>query len=313
MAHNAPISPLAPQTTPEVPPLDGVRFAAGPAGIRYAGRTDVMLALLDEGATVAGVFTKSRCPSAPVDWCRAKLKGGKARALLVNSGNANAFTGKAGAEAVKFSAKLAAAATGARENQIFLASTGVIGEPLDATKFGGVINGLVTGAKRGEFLAAAQAIMTTDTFPKGATATAKLGKATVTICGIAKGAGMIALAASCQRPACAPATSVSMTPSNADALRGSPITPVEARNTSPGLQPAALAVRLPVNFVASRPFLPVKALALPELTTSARAVPPLSWARHQSTGAEGHLERVNTPATVVPLSKTASRTSVRPW
>ncbi|HEY8215372.1 MAG TPA: bifunctional ornithine acetyltransferase/N-acetylglutamate synthase, partial [Methylocystis sp.] len=135
MAHDAPLSPLAPASAPEIPPLEGVRFAVGAAGVRYAGRTDVMLALLDAGTTVAGVFTKSKCPSAPVDWCRERLKGGKARALLVNSGNANAFTGKAGKESVKLSAKLAAAAAGVPEKQVFLASTGVIGEPLDATKF----------------------------------------------------------------------------------------------------------------------------------------------------------------------------------
>ncbi|KAF0119583.1 MAG: argJ, partial [Methylocystaceae bacterium] len=142
MAYDAPVSPLAPTSAPEIPPLEGIRFAVGAAGVRYAGRTDVMLALLDSGTTVAGVFTKSKCPSAPVDWCRDRLKGGKARALLVNSGNANAFTGKTGAQAVKFSAKLAAAATGAPERQIFLASTGVIGEPLDAHKFDGVLERL---------------------------------------------------------------------------------------------------------------------------------------------------------------------------
>ena len=120
------------------------------------------------------------------------MKSGKARALVVNSGNANAFTGKNGRAATKLTADIAAKAAGCKPSEIFLASTGVIGEPLDATKFGGVINGLVTGAKRGEFLAAAQAIMTTDTFPKVATARAKIGKATVTINGIAKGAGMIA-------------------------------------------------------------------------------------------------------------------------
>ena len=96
MAHNAPLSPLAPKTTPDIPPLDGVRFAAGMAGVRYAGRTDVMLALMDEGATVAGVFTKSKCPSAPVDWCRAKLKGGKARVL----GHAKAPAQGVGAQSI---------------------------------------------------------------------------------------------------------------------------------------------------------------------------------------------------------------------
>ena len=171
MAHDAPVSPLAPKSAPEIPPLEGVRFAVGAAGVRYAGRTDVMLALLDEGTTVAGVFTKSKCPSAPVDWCRDRLKGGKARALLVNSGNANAFTGKTGAQAVKFSAKLAAAATGAPERQIFLASTGVIGEPLDAHKFDGVLEKLAQEARPDGWLDAARAIMTTDTYPKLATRT----------------------------------------------------------------------------------------------------------------------------------------------
>jgi glutamate N-acetyltransferase/amino-acid N-acetyltransferase len=192
MAHDAPLSPLAPATIPEIAPLEGVRFAAGAAGIRYAGRTDVMLAIMDEGATVAGVFTKSKCPSAPVDWCRAKLKGGKAKALLVNSGNANAFTGKAGAEAVKSAAKLAAAATGASERQIFLASTGVIGEPLDASKFDGVLEKLAAEARPDAWQEAARAIMTTDTFPKLATRTATIGGVEVTISGMAKGAGMIA-------------------------------------------------------------------------------------------------------------------------
>ena len=192
MAHNAPLSPLAPTTPPDIPPLDGVRFAAGMAGVRYAGRTDVMLALMDEGATVAGVFTKSKCPSAPVDWCRARLKGGKARVLLVNSGNANAFTGKVGAQAVKLSAQLAAAAADANEKQVFLASTGVIGEPLDATKFNGVLDTLARNARPDAWQEAARAIMTTDTFPKLATRKTTIGGIEVTISGIAKGAGMIA-------------------------------------------------------------------------------------------------------------------------
>ncbi|MGD9542398.1 MAG: bifunctional glutamate N-acetyltransferase/amino-acid acetyltransferase ArgJ, partial [Methylocystis sp.] len=124
--------------------------------------------------------------------CRDKLKGGKARALLVNSGNANAFTGKTGAQAVKFSAKLAAAATGAPERQIFLASTGVIGEPLDAHKFDGLLAKLVEEARPDGWQDAAGAIMTTDTYPKLSTRTATIGGVEVTISGIAKGAGMIA-------------------------------------------------------------------------------------------------------------------------
>ena len=98
MAAPAPLSPLAPRKYPTLPPVEGVRFATAAAGVRYAGRTDVMLALFDGPATVAGVFTRSKCPSAPVDWCRANLPQGQARALIVNSGNANAFTGGAGAE-----------------------------------------------------------------------------------------------------------------------------------------------------------------------------------------------------------------------
>ena len=188
----ATISPLAPAHFPDMPPIEGVRIATAAAGIRYIGRTDVMLALFDEGTTVAGVFTRSKCPSAPVDWCRAHLKGGAAAMLIVNSGNANAFTGKSGQEATKLTAKLAAAAAGCKPSHIFLASTGVIGEPLDATKFGHVMGHLTARAVAGGWLEAAKAIMTTDTFPKGAAAIARLGSTPVTICGIAKGAGMIA-------------------------------------------------------------------------------------------------------------------------
>ena len=186
------VSPLAPATLPEMPPVAGVRFATGAAGIRYSGRTDVLLALFDEGTEAAGVFTTSRCPSAPVDWCRSRLKGGRARALVVNSGNANAFTGKVGAQAVAATAKRAAAALDLPAKQIFIASTGVIGEPLDAAKFDGVFERLGQAAAPGAIVEAARAIMTTDTFPKVATATAALGGVPVTLTGIAKGAGMIA-------------------------------------------------------------------------------------------------------------------------
>jgi glutamate N-acetyltransferase/amino-acid N-acetyltransferase len=175
-----------------MPVIAGIRLATAEAGIRYKNRTDVLLAVMDKGTAVAGVFTKSKCPSAPVEWCRAKLKGGKARALVVNSGNANAFTGKTGRASTALTAKIAAKAVGCSEGEIFLASTGVIGEPLDATKFDGVLGRLAETAEPGDYLAAAKAIMTTDTFPKVATATVKLGKARVTINGMAKGAGMIA-------------------------------------------------------------------------------------------------------------------------
>ena len=186
------VSPLAPARFPDMPEIAGVRLATAAAGIRYAGRTDVLLTLLDPGTAVAGVLTRSKCPSAPVDWCRARLKGGKARALVVNSGNANAFTGKTGRDAAKFTADIAAKAIGCKPGDVFLASTGVIGEPLKASAFDGVMEGLVAAATPGRWQDAARAIMTTDTFAKGATATARLGKTEITICGIAKGAGMIA-------------------------------------------------------------------------------------------------------------------------
>jgi glutamate N-acetyltransferase / amino-acid N-acetyltransferase len=186
------VSPLAPAHVPDMPAIPGVRLATAAAGIRYAERTDVLLALLEPGTATAGVFTRSKCPSAPVEWCRAHLKKSKVRALVVNSGNANAFTGKSGRDACKFTAQIAARAIGCKPGDVFLASTGVIGEPLNAEAFDGVMEGMVTRAQPGDFLAAARAIMTTDTFPKVATATATIGRAKVTINGIAKGAGMIA-------------------------------------------------------------------------------------------------------------------------
>ena len=186
------VSPLAPTDIPEMPAIDGVKLATAAAGIRYKNRTDVLLAVMDKGTAVAGVFTRSKCPSAPVEWCRARLGRGKARALVVNSGNANAFTGKTGRQATTLTADIAAKALGCSASEVFLASTGVIGEPLDATKFDGVLGTLAEQATSGEWMGAAKAIMTTDTFPKVATATVKLGKTKVTINGMAKGAGMIA-------------------------------------------------------------------------------------------------------------------------
>ena len=186
------VSPLAPKSLPELPAIEGVRLATAAAGIRYPGRTDVMLALFEPGTTVAGVFTRSKCPSAPVEWCRERIKRGLARALVVNSGNANAFTGKNGRVATRLTADITAKAAHCKPAEIFLASTGVIGEPLDAGKFAGVMEGLTQAAQGAGWLDAARAIMTTDTFPKLATATARLGKTTVTINGFAKGAGMIA-------------------------------------------------------------------------------------------------------------------------
>jgi glutamate N-acetyltransferase / amino-acid N-acetyltransferase len=186
------VSPLAPKAYAELPPIAGVRFATAEAGIKYKDRTDVLLMVLDKGTEVAGVFTRSKCPSAPVDWCKAALQKGTARALLVNSGNANAFTGKRGRETVKLSAGMVAEAIGCRPKEVFLASTGVIGEPLDPQKFAGVVADVARRAAAEPWLAAAKAIMTTDTYPKVATRRVELGGATVTINGFAKGAGMIA-------------------------------------------------------------------------------------------------------------------------
>jgi glutamate N-acetyltransferase / amino-acid N-acetyltransferase len=186
------ISPLAPKQTPDMPEIAGVRLATAAAGIRYRGRTDVLLAVFDKSTTAAGVLTRSKCASAPVEWCRARLGAGRARALVVNSGNANAFTGRSGRAATKLTAELASKAAGCRAGEVMLASTGVIGEPLEAAKFAAVMDGLVARAAPAGWLDAAKAIMTTDTFPKIATAQAKLGGATVTVNGIAKGSGMIA-------------------------------------------------------------------------------------------------------------------------
>jgi glutamate N-acetyltransferase / amino-acid N-acetyltransferase len=187
-----PVSPLAPKRFPKMPVIEGVAFATAEAGIRYKGRTDVLLAVLAEGTTMAGVFTRSKCPSAAVDWCRAILPGGKARGIVVNSGNANAFTGLKGREAVHLTAEIAAKALKCKPGEIALASTGVIGEPLDGTKFNGVLAECASRVKGDAWQDAARAIMTTDTFPKGASRKVKIGETEVTLCGIAKGAGMIA-------------------------------------------------------------------------------------------------------------------------
>src|SRR5580693_95863 len=172
MPMSTPVSPLAPTHVPEMPAIAGVKLATAAAGIRYKGRTDVLLAVMDKGTTVAGVFTQSKCPSAPVEWCRARLgrggssKGGFARALVVNSGNANAFTGKTGRQSTALTASIAAKALGCRPGEVFLASTGVIGEPLDAGKFDGVLGAMAENVAPGEWMNASKAIMTTDTFPK---------------------------------------------------------------------------------------------------------------------------------------------------
>ncbi|MES2906343.1 MAG: bifunctional glutamate N-acetyltransferase/amino-acid acetyltransferase ArgJ [Pseudomonadota bacterium] len=181
------ISPLAPKKYVKAPPVQGVHFATAAAHIRYPGRQDVLLMAFDEGTAVAGVFTRSKCPSAAVDWCRKILPQGKARALVVNSGNANAFTGKLGILAAEKTAQSAAQVLKCKADEVSVASTGVIGEPLDASKIERVMPDLATRAMAGDWLDAARAIMTTDTFPK--LAAQKVGH--INIVGIAKGAGMI--------------------------------------------------------------------------------------------------------------------------
>jgi glutamate N-acetyltransferase / amino-acid N-acetyltransferase len=188
----AAVSPFAPATIPEMPPIEGVRFAACEAGIRYKGRKDLMLAVLAEGSVAAGVLTQSKTCSAPVLWCRENLKRGTARVLVVNSGNANAFTGRKGREAVTITADFAAKAVGCKPEDVYLASTGVIGEPLDAAGFAHRLNQLAEVASIDGGADAARAILTTDTFPKIASRKARIGGVEVTIAGFCKGAGMIA-------------------------------------------------------------------------------------------------------------------------
>jgi len=186
-----PVSPLAPKRFTRLGPIEGVALAAGEAGVRYKNRTDVMLAVFAPGTKVAGVFTKSKAPSAPVEWCKAALERGSARALVVNSGNANAFTGKAGLKGAGEVALAAARVAGCDADEVYMASTGVIGEPLPAHKITAVLKSLTAKCAPNRWREAAAAIMTTDTYPKMARATARLGGKTVTINGFCKGSGMI--------------------------------------------------------------------------------------------------------------------------
>ncbi len=191
MAGPLPVSPLA-QPMPELPPIPGVSLGVIEAGIRYKGRADLTMLEFAPGTTVAGVFTRNLCPGAPIDWCRAALKGGKARALVVNAGNANVFTGKAGREATAATAAAAAALVGCKPREVFLASTGVIGETLPHDRLTAALPALHAALSPDRWPDAARGIMTTDTFPKAALRTATIGDATVTLAGIAKGSGMIA-------------------------------------------------------------------------------------------------------------------------
>jgi glutamate N-acetyltransferase/amino-acid N-acetyltransferase len=192
MTGMPPRSPLAPAKTPHLPALAGVRLATRACGLRYKGRTDVCLMVFAPGSTIAGVLTRSLSPSAPVDWCRGALKGGKARAILVNSGNANAFTGRLGKASVARCVKATSGALKCGRNEVLLASTGVIGEPLADEKITAALPDLTADLAPDAWAEAAAAIMTTDTFAKSATRTARIGGVAVRINGIAKGSGMIA-------------------------------------------------------------------------------------------------------------------------
>ena len=186
-----PISPLA-RPFPAMTPIAGVRFATGMAGIRYKDRTDLVLAEFAPRTHVAGVFTSNKCPGAPIDWCRAALAGGTARGLVVNAGNANVFTGRAGVVATTETAAAAADLLGCPPSEIFLASTGVIGEVLPHGRIVANLPALHESLSDTGWEAAARGIMTTDTFPKGAVRTAHIGRTEIRIQGIAKGSGMIA-------------------------------------------------------------------------------------------------------------------------
>jgi glutamate N-acetyltransferase/amino-acid N-acetyltransferase len=188
----AALSPLAPARFPDLAPIAGVRLAAFACGIRYTGRDDLMLAELAPGSAVAGVFTRSLTAGAPVVWCRECLAGGMVRGIVVNSGNSNTFTGRAGKEVVEATAATAARLLGCDPKQVFISSTGVIGEPPPVDKIVGALPQIVPLFSADGWVAAARAILTTDTFPKGATATAAIDGVEVRLSGFAKGSGMIA-------------------------------------------------------------------------------------------------------------------------
>ena len=193
------ISPFAPSSFPQLTAIKGMKITGVAAELRYKNRPDVMLALFEKEASVAGVFTRSKCPSAPVDWCRKALAQGKARAVLVNAGNANAFSGKKGEVAVEVSANAVANAIGCADNEVFLASTGVIGEPLNADAMKKAVQLAYQSINNQQeqdviphWEAATKAIMTTDTFPKAICETVMIEGQDITIQGIVKGSGMIA-------------------------------------------------------------------------------------------------------------------------
>jgi glutamate N-acetyltransferase/amino-acid N-acetyltransferase len=192
MAKTLPRSPLAPERFPDIPPVAGVRFASLEAGLRYSQRHDLTLIEVAEGTAVAGVFTRSLTAGHPVLWDRRILHHGRARAVIVNAGNANVFRGEEGDRAVEAEARAVAGALSCPTEEVYVASTGVIGERLPVERIAERVPDLVAGLGEAGAAEAAQAIMTTDTYPKGAVARATIDGVTVTVAGIAKGSGMIA-------------------------------------------------------------------------------------------------------------------------
>jgi glutamate N-acetyltransferase/amino-acid N-acetyltransferase len=187
-----PVSPLAPAGLPALPAIAGLRFAAGCTGMRYKGRDDLMVAALDAGATIAAVTTRNTMCSAPVEWCRVQARHGRARAIVVNAGNANVFTGRDGFRAVERTARRTAALLGCKAEEVFVSSTGVIGMKLPVEKIEATLPALASALDAGGAERALRAIMTTDTFPKAAVRKARIGRTEVTIMGFCKGSGMIA-------------------------------------------------------------------------------------------------------------------------
>ncbi|MEY4680283.1 MAG: arginine biosynthesis bifunctional protein ArgJ [Pseudomonadota bacterium] len=187
-----PVSPLAPAGLPALPAIAGLRFAAGCTGMRYKGRDDLMVAALEAGSTIAAVTTRNTMCSAPVEWCRAQARHGRARAIVVNAGNANVFTGRDGFRAVERTARRTAALLGCTAEEVFVSSTGVIGMKLPVEKIEATLPALAASLDAGGAERALRAIMTTDTFPKAAVRKARIGRTEVTIMGFCKGSGMIA-------------------------------------------------------------------------------------------------------------------------
>jgi glutamate N-acetyltransferase/amino-acid N-acetyltransferase len=186
------VSPFAPARFPKLPNLAGLRLGAMAAGERYRRRADLTLMELAPGSTVAGVFTRSTMPGAPVLWCRKHIGKGRARAVVINAGNANVFTGRQGLDDVAATARAVAKAVGCKPGEVMVASTGVIGETLSVDRLVKAVPGLHGKLKANGWRAAAGAICTTDTYPKGASARAEIDGQVVQIAGIAKGSGMIA-------------------------------------------------------------------------------------------------------------------------